>query len=183
MRFKITYSQFNNKWEFWKKVDQEDTSNQHTATHHSDQKLKKKQQNQKQNRQTDSEPSSASERYKNYELLLHIENEHEIKVPKDVGGSVRVLKQMLNNPLVYREPCFELDKKQNPYKTLIKTAPKPVPRTKQTHPRVQQVNEVLDEMKERTHVTEMNLNDALASSDKATKECSKRLFDQVCSAL
>lgn len=37
-----------------------------------------------------------------------------------MNGSVRALKQMLNNPMIYREPCKELDKKQNAYRTLAK---------------------------------------------------------------
>lgn len=166
-------------------MDQEEASNQaatgEAGSHEHRQKPKKKQPQQKQQQQ--SVPSSANERYKNYELLLHIENEHEIKIPKDVSGSVRVLKQMLNNPLVFREPCRELDKKQAPYRSLSsKQQPVLAQQSKQSRhmqPKVQQVNGALDEMKDRSHVTEMNLVEALASADKTTAECSKRLFDQV----
>lgn len=162
-------------------MDQEEASNQPTTSearsHEHKQKPKKKQPQQQQ-----SAPSSANERYKNYELLLHIENEHEIKIPKDVSGSVRVLKQMLSNPLVFREPCRELDKKQAPYRSMStkQTGPQQQPKqSKNLQPKVQQVNEALDDMRERSHVTEMNLIEALASADKTTTECSKRLFDQV----
>ena len=58
--------------------------------------------------------------FKNYEILLHIENEDQIKVPKDLGGSVRALKQMLTNPLVFRDPCVDLDKPQVPVRTFMK---------------------------------------------------------------
>jgi len=44
-----------------------------------------------------------SERVDSYDLLMNIENEEEIRVPRDVQGSVRVLKQMLSNPLVFRD--------------------------------------------------------------------------------
>ncbi len=47
--------------------------------------------------------AGVGERLESYELLMNIENEDEIRVPKDVSGSVRVLKQMLGNPLVFRE--------------------------------------------------------------------------------
>lgn len=120
--------------------------------------------------------SSRSERFHNYELLLHIENEHEIKVPKDVSGSVRVLKQMLNNPLVFREPCRELDKKQNAYKSMTKNTPKVPVKSKHLQPKLTQVNEIVDEIRDRKHVVETSLIEALSSRDDAAHEESKRLF-------
>jgi hypothetical protein len=57
--------------------------------------------------------AGVGERLESYELLMNIENEDEIRVPKDVSGSVRALKQMLGNPLVFREPCREADRRTN----------------------------------------------------------------------
>ena len=39
---------------------------------------------------------------------------------KDIGGSVRVLKQMLANPLVLRDSSIDLDKPQVPIRSINK---------------------------------------------------------------
>ena len=58
--------------------------------------------------------------YKEYEILFNIENEERIKVPKDISGSVRALKQMLDHPLIFRDSVKELDKPQALYRTILK---------------------------------------------------------------
>lgn len=113
---------------------------------------------------------------KNYDILYNIENEEELAVPKDFRGSIRALKQMLDNPLVFRDPNNQLDKPQVPFRTTLKDkAEKP----EKSNTKINQINEILDSLKEKKTVSEMNLADALKKiDDKNQYEKAKNLFDK-----
>lgn len=78
---------------------------------------------------------------------------------------MRALKHMLDHPLVLREPAEQLDKPQAPYRTINKEKrekPQADPRsTAIAQPRVARVNEILDNIKDRKTIEEVNLAQAL----------------------
>lgn len=71
---------------------------------------------------------------------------------------------MLDHPLVLREPENQLDKPQAPYRTINKEKrerPADPRSTAIAQPRVARVNEILDNIKDRKAVEEVNLAQAL----------------------
>lgn len=112
-------------------------------------------------------------------MLLQIENEDQIKVPKDIGASVRALKQMLDHPLIFREPCKELEKPQVALRTSL-SKEKHVNNKIITQPKLAQVTEILDNLKERKTISEVNLTDALLKVENTKDfERAKRLLEKV----
>ncbi|CAF0977868.1 unnamed protein product [Brachionus calyciflorus] len=104
-------------------------------------------------------------RFKNYEILLNIENEDQIKVPKDIGSSVRALKQILDHPTIIRDPMKDLTKQQVPLRKSVKIEKLPNRPINPTTNKLTQVNEVLDSLRERKNIKETNLTDAIIKNE------------------
>jgi hypothetical protein len=125
---------------------------------------------------------NVNNKHKNYEILFEIENEDKIKVPKDIGGSVRVLKQMLDNPMVLREPKKETEKPLVAPRTTL-TNNKPSQQTKsatKSSNKLNEMNEILDSLRQRQTFSESNLRDTLMNTEnKKEYEKAKVLFEKV----
>jgi len=127
--------------------------------------------------------SNANNKYKNYEILFEIENEDKIKVPKDIGGSVRALKQMLDKPMVLREPKKETEKPQVAPRTTL-TNNKPSQQTTSANTKnsnkMNEMNEILDSLRQRQTFSESNLRETLMNTEnKKEYERAKVLFEKV----
>ncbi|XP_023932305.1 X-ray radiation resistance-associated protein 1-like [Lingula anatina] len=101
--------------------------------------------------------------YKGYEILLDVPEDPNTHIPKDLQGSVRALKQMLDHPIVFRDNVVQLDRIQKPFEPYkqhkyLSDVP---PKTYQ-----EKVDDMLTEMKTRTAVTEAPLNVALKDKRK-----------------
>ncbi|XP_013397542.1 X-ray radiation resistance-associated protein 1 [Lingula anatina] len=101
--------------------------------------------------------------YKGYEILLDAPEDPNTHIPKDLQGSVRALKQMLDHPIVFRDNVVQLDRIQKPFEPYkqhkyLSDVP---PKTYQ-----EKVDDMLTEMKTRTAVTEAPLNVALKDKRK-----------------
>jgi hypothetical protein len=112
---------------------------------------------------------------------------------------VRALKQMIDHPLIFRDSIRELDKPQNAYKSIFKVnnnnlnlmvslfemkfhiflKERAKQKSSKVQPKLTQVNEILDTLRERKIIKETNLKDALSKTDdKLDVEKSKRLLEK-----
>ncbi|RNA10971.1 X-ray radiation resistance-associated 1-like [Brachionus plicatilis] len=132
----------------------------------------------KKNDQKEQQSSRVESRFKNYEILLNIENEDKIKVPKDLGASVRALKQLLEHPTTIRDPVEDLSKTQIPIRKNIKfdkLTKKPLnePTNKLT-----QINQVLDDLREQNATIETNLIDMVYNEKNPEFFRAKKMLDR-----
>jgi hypothetical protein len=111
---------------------------------------------------------------------------------------------VLDNPLIFREPKLLLDKPQAPYRTSLKVfilffnlklfkkrseIIKIITQKKEknvkidqtnTQPKLAQINDILESLKEKKTVSEMNLSEALKKiDDKSQYEKAKKLLEKV----
>lgn len=83
---------------------------------------KKSDQQQQQPQQTfEKKTTTTTNKYEIYKELLEIENENEIKVPKDLNGSIRALKHSLDNPVIIRPPYKDSHTTLNNMSRSVKT--------------------------------------------------------------
>ncbi|CAF1332882.1 unnamed protein product, partial [Didymodactylos carnosus] len=121
------------------------------------------------------------ERFKGYEIFLNIDNEEEIVVPKiyffhavrpsinfvlDVLGCVRQLKQILRNPLIVRDNV-QMQKKQRAF--VPKYTKHTLPPLKRNRPRVEEISQWLDNMRDRKTIIEQPLVEMLNADKKSQK--------------
>ena len=123
-----------------------------------------------------------------FDMLLDIENEESIKVPRDLRGSLRELKHMLDGPHHRRNvappPPPQPAVRQNmnnqwlatPYQNTQQQQQPQQDRSKLT-----QINEILDTLRERKTISELDLTEAInrANNNDSKFERAKLLFDNV----
>lgn len=121
--------------------------------------------------------------YEMYKELLEIENEDAIQVglPRDLHGSLRALKYSLDNPVIIRPPpnssnrdANSITNKSRTMKSDSSTLPSRVP---VTIPKLAQINEILDHLKERDPRTEIQLTSNNANYNKHYRNVSYSLLN------
>lgn len=114
---------------------------------------------------------TTTNKYEMYKELLEIENEDAIQVPRDLHGSLRALKHSLDNPVIIRPPPNSSNRDAstitNKSRTVKTTDSNTLPnRMPVTIPKLAQINEILDHLKERDPRTEIQLNSNNANYNK-----------------
>nr|XP_022287824.1 X-ray radiation resistance-associated protein 1-like [Crassostrea virginica] len=106
------------------------------------------------------------DKYKGYEILLDVEEDPDFHAPKDMQGNIKALKYALNHELVYRDSAALLHKVGKPVPPYQKWQMPPQPPRKSKQ---QRVDEVLENLKNRSTTEEANLGSVLRDNRKMKK--------------